>query len=162
MSGAEVALALLPLLISAVEHFNDCFRPLIRYRKFTSELNRLQQLLKIQRAIFRNQCRILLENAVNQDVANRMLEERNHLSWFDAETEKLLLDQLGSSREACIAVVELIDEKLQYIEKESSGLEIIIDQKQQVISLFLYCTDRYHTLRLIYMHHLDTRENVLR
>ncbi|MCJ1466393.1 hypothetical protein MMC07_005012 [Pseudocyphellaria aurata] len=131
MSGAEVALALLPLLISAVEHFNDCLRPITRYRKFTSELNRFQHLLKIQRTIFRNQCSILLENVVNQDAAKQMLEERNHLLWCDAETEKLLLDQLGSSREACIAVVELIDDKLRELEKECSRFETIIDHEYQ-------------------------------
>lgn len=138
MSGPEFALALLPLLISAIEHYDDCFRPLTRYRKFASELNRFQQLLKIQKAIFRNQCRILLENAVSQDVANQMLTERNHLSWCDVETEKLLMEQLGSSREACVAVIELIDKRVCGIEKESRGFEIIVDQELQVIALFLH------------------------
>lgn len=141
MSGAEVALALLPLLISAVEHYKDCFRPLIRYRKFTSELDRFQQRLKIQKAIFRNQCRILLENAVHQDVASQMLEERNHSLWCDARTEKLLVEQLGSSREACVAVIELIDERLRGIEKESRSFETIVDREYRVIILFLYCKD---------------------
>lgn len=138
MSGPEFALALLPILISAVEHYDDCFRPLTRYRKFASELNRFQQLLKIQKAIFRNQCRILLENAVSQDVANQMLTERNHLSWCDVETERLLMEQLGSSREACVAVIELIDKRLCGIEKESRGFGIIVDQELQVIALFLH------------------------
>lgn len=141
MSGVEVALALLPLLISAVGHYNDCFRPLTRYRKFNAELGRFQQRLKIQRAIFRNQCRILLENAVNQDVASQMLEERNHLLWCDAEMEKLLLEQLGSSREACITIIDLIDEGLRDIEKESRGFGAIVDQEYQVIALFLYPSD---------------------
>lgn len=140
MSGAEVALALLPLLISAVEHYNDCFRPLIRYRKFTSELDRFQQRLKIQKAIFRNQCRMLLENAVSQDVANKMLQERNPLSWHNAETEKLLIKQLGFSTEACIAVVELIEERLRDIEKESISFGAIVDQEYQVLPL-LYSND---------------------
>lgn len=141
MSGAELALALLPILISAVGHYNDCFRPFTRYRKFASELDRFQQLLKIQKAIFRNQCRILLENAVSQDVASQMLAERDHLSWRDVETEKLLMEQLGSSREACIAVIELIDKRLCGIEKESRGFGTIVDQEFQVIALFLHGKD---------------------
>lgn len=153
MSGAEVALALLPLLISAVEHYKNCFRPLIRYRKFTSELDRFQQRLKIQKAIFRNQCRILLENVVHQDVASQMLEEKNHFLWCDAPTEKLLVQQLGSSGEACVAVIELIDERLRGIEKESRGFENIVNQEHKVIILFLYSQhdldqhiDTLHTL----------------
>ncbi|MCJ1426288.1 hypothetical protein MMC29_004191 [Sticta canariensis] len=132
---AEVALAVLPLVISAIEHYKDCFRPLIRYRKFTSELDRFQQRLKIQKAIFRNQCRILLENAVHQDVASQMLEEHSHFLWCDAQTEELLVKQLGSSREACVAVIELIDERLRGIEKESRGFETIIDQEYRTRSI---------------------------
>ena len=141
MSGAEVALAVLPLVISAIEHYKDCFRPLIRYRKFTSELDRFQRRLKIQKAIFRNQCRILLENAVHQDVASQMLEEHSHFLLCDAQTEKLLAKQLGSSREACVAVIELIDERLRGIEKESSRFQTIVDEEYRVIILFLYSKD---------------------
>lgn len=138
MSGAELALALLPILISAVEHYSDCFRPLRRYHKFTSEIDHFLQRLKIQRAIFRNQCRILLLNAVDQDVASHMLEERDHPSWSDADTEKVLIEQLGSSREACIAAIGLIDESLCDIARKIRGLGTIVDQEYQVMALFLY------------------------
>lgn len=135
MSGVEtvagLALGVLPLLTSAAEHYDDCLRPFIRYKNFAKEADRFRNLPGIQKTIFRNQCRILLEEIVEHDVASSMLNGpsgANHPSWSDVELEKQLSHLLGNSRDACITTVEMIEERLRDIEGESQDLETTIDQ----------------------------------
>lgn len=139
MSGVEtvvgLTLGVLPLLISAAEHYDDCLRPFIRYRNFAKEADRFRHLLGIQKTIFRNQCRILLEEIIEHDVATTMLNGpsgANHPLWSDVELEKDLCKLLGDSRETCITTIEMIEERLRYIECESRDIETTIDQDSQV------------------------------
>ena len=136
MSGVEAAsfvLAVLPLLISAAEHYDDCIRPVLRYRKIAAEVKLFQRQLKIQKTIFKNQCQNLLESVVEHDAARRMLGVgAEDPSWKDAILEKLLSERLGASREACITSVELIQERLQSIEAESRSLQAVVDPGQPV------------------------------
>lgn len=138
MSGFEVAgiaLAILPLLISTAERYDDCFHPLTRYRKFAPEVSRFQQQLKIQKIIFRNQCRILLEFVIDRDDVARTLSAPQHSSPSNSDVETRLAEQFGESKEACGTIVSLIDERLRDIEKESQDLEAAVNQDQTVPSL---------------------------
>ncbi len=139
MSGVEtivgLTLGVLPLLISAAEHYDDCLRPFIRYNKFAKEAGRFRDLLGIQKTIFRNQCRILLEEIIEHDVATTMLNGpsgANHPSWSNIDLEKELCKLLGDSRAACVTTIELIEERLRDIDCESRDLETTIDQDSQV------------------------------
>ena len=139
MSGVEtvvgLALGVLPLLISAAEHYADCLRPFVRYKNFSREAHRFQNLLDIQKTIFRNQCRILLEKIVEHDVASSILngsQGANHPSWSDVELEAQLSQLLADSRGACMTIVEMIEERLRDIEAESQDLETIIYQDYPV------------------------------
>lgn len=139
MSGVEAAVGLalgfLPLLISAAEHYDDCLRPFVRYKNFAKEADRFRHLLGVQKTIFRNQCRILLEEIIEHDVATTMLNGRsgaNHPSWSDVGLEEDLCKLLGDSRESCITTIEMIEERLRYIECESRDIETTIDRESQV------------------------------
>jgi len=154
MSGVEtvvgLTLGVLPLLISAAEHYDDCLRPFIRYRNFAKEADRFRHSLGIQKTIFRNQCRILLEEILEHDVAATMLNGpsgANHPSWSDIELEKELCRLLGDSKGACITTIELIEERLRDIECESRDLETSIDQDQVSIMAqnFLRVADNKNT-----------------
>lgn len=138
MSGIEVAgiaLAILPLLVATAEHYDDCLLPLARYRKFASEVSRFQDQLKIQKILFRNQCRILLEFVVGRDdVAPILAVPRNSLP-SNSDIEIRLAEQLGELKEACTTIISRIDERLLDIEKESQDLEVAVNQDQTVTSL---------------------------
>ena len=58
MSGIESitfgVLGVLPLVISAAEHYSECHQAFVRYRKFAAEIDRFQQHLKVQKTVFRN------------------------------------------------------------------------------------------------------------
>lgn len=93
-------------------------------------------MLAIQKTIFRNQFRVLLEEIIEHDVASSMLNGpsgANHPSWSDIELEKQLSQLLGDSRGACIKTVEMIEEQLRDIDSESRDLATTIDQDSPVI-----------------------------
>ena len=125
-------LAVLPILISAAEHYEDCWRPLVRYCKFTSTLDHFQRKLKIQKTIFRNECRILLELVLEHDVAARMLNDKTHANWNSQIIDKQLLEQLASSEDACLDVIAQIREQLRMVEKENRGFDEVIQQSGHV------------------------------
>ena len=125
-------LSVLPLLISAAEHYEDCLQPFVRYRNFNSELDRFQQRLKIQKTVFLNECRILLESAVEHEVATRMLDDSSHPQWQDAIVDTKLIQQLNSSKDACMTVISQIKEQLVKVEKHSQDFEIAVRESGQV------------------------------
>lgn len=61
-----------------------------------------------------------------------MLGEPSHPLWADPETEQQVVDYLEDSREACLTVIELIESRLECVEKESHSLGAIVDEKQGV------------------------------
>ena len=134
MSGVEaiagLALGVLPLLISAIEHYDDCLRPFTRYKDFAKKAEQFLSCLGIQKAIFKNQCRILLEEIIEHDVASSMLSASSgaeHPSWSDLELEGQLSRLLGDSRGACITIIKMIEERLREVDGESQELAATID-----------------------------------
>ena len=146
MSGFEAAgltLAIFPLIVSAAQHYEDCLRPFFQYKKFVKEADTFRKLLSVQKAIFRNQCGILLQELVDHDAALAMLNGSRHLSQLDVELERQLSEILGESKESCAAIIETIQEKLSVIESESEHLGATIEQERQVGSstrLSLVCS----------------------
>ena len=126
---AGIVLGVLPLLISAVEHYEDCWRPFVRYRKFHSKFDAFQQRLKTQKVVFYNESRILLETVLERDIANTMLEDSSHINWSKQDVEEQLGIQLDSSRDACIGIITQISEQLKIVEDDRKGLESIIEHE---------------------------------
>ena len=125
-------LGILPLIVSAAEHYSNCFRPFSRYRKFSTEVDRFQQRLKVQKTIFRHHCLILLENVTLHDAAASMLGDRSHPLWADQEIEQQLAGYLKDLRDACIETIELIQERLKDVEKKSQGFGVVLNDDQDV------------------------------
>lgn len=135
MSGIEVAglaLAILPLIVSAAEHYENCFRPFLQYKSFAKEADFFRKLFSVQKAIFKNQCVILLQELVDHDAALAMLNGAHHLSLVSDELDRRLGELLGESKEPCLSIIETIHDKLSDIESESQQLGTIIEQERQV------------------------------
>ncbi len=138
MSGLEVVgvvLGVLPLLISAAEHYEDVFKPFKRFKKCAPELELYQQQLKTQRTIFMNQCQLLLTALTGRESAKDMLREKDHPSWNDNILKEKLAEQLGNSTEACEATVKLIAQKLKSIEEDAESFGVILQESIPVCSL---------------------------
>ena len=131
MAGVEAAgfvLGILPLMISAAEHYEDVFRPFKRYRKFATELDLYQQQLGIQKTIFRNECRLLLATLTNRQTAKDMLREGKHPSWEDPDLNERFSIQLGDSGAACKKIINLMQGKLKEVEEKTESFGSVIQQ----------------------------------
>ena len=118
MEAAGLTIALLPLLISAAENYNNCIGPFLRYKRFSKEAGQFIQLLDVQKVIFRNECEILLENFIEKDVAASMLSNSNHPTWHDPQLHQQLVQLLGESEEACANIINLISGRLREVEQD--------------------------------------------
>ena len=144
MSGIEaasLALAVLPLMLSAAKSYNDVLGPFLRYRRFAKEAKRYSKELDIQRTIFRNECRNLLEEIIEHDAASSMLELLTTETWSDRQLDLRLVEQLGESKQACVTKIGLIEEQLQDIESENEGFCSIVEQERQVRNIAIGWTE---------------------
>ena len=136
MSGIEgaagLALAILPLVLSAAKGYDNIMGPFLRYKRFAKEAKMYSRELDIQRTIFRNECRNLLEEIIEHDAASGMLDSLTREIWSDHQLEDRLVQQLGESKQACVSIIELIEERLQIIECENSDFSAIVEQERQV------------------------------
>lgn len=115
-------LGALPLVISAVEHYEDVLRPFVRYRKFSSKLQRFHDELEVERTIFRTECLFLLAATVKSDTAADMLDDRDHHLWKDNVLRERFGRQLGVLGFACESVISKIEEKLDEISAKTDEL----------------------------------------
>ena len=136
MSGVEtaagLALAVLPLMISATDHYERCLRPFMRYRNFTKEADFFCWSFSVEQQRFKNQCTILLREVCERDTASIVLSGTGQSSLIDGEMAKRLEDLLGESKESCVATIERIRSKLFNIELTIKELGETVDQERQV------------------------------
>ena len=135
MAGVEaigLALGLLPLIISAFEHYDDVLRPFSRYRSFTSKAQRFIDELDTERTIFRTECQLLLAAVVGPKIAAEMLRNRHHSSWDDDDVRDRLIGQLGALGTACTSLISKIESKLCEIGKKSEQLGTVMLQAKAV------------------------------
>lgn len=122
MSGVEAAaglfLGVLPLVISAIEHYDDMLRPFLSYRNFTSRAQKIYDELETERAIFCTECRLLLSTVAQRDIIPRMLDNPNHPSWNDQVVCQRFGYRLGSSGAACSSIICKIKVNLDDIGKK--------------------------------------------
>jgi len=126
MEGIGVVLAVLPLVISAIEHY-DFFAPFICHCAFTRELQNFRRKLDARKLLFRNECRLLLESLVQDDVLEEMFKEGSkHPSWGDTELDGRLKGHLGESYEVCVGMVVAIKGCIDQLKHKTRGLGVIL------------------------------------
>ena len=131
MTGVEAAglvLAILPLLISSVQQYDDITSCFARYRNLAPEVNRFQLRLKTQRTIFQNECRLLLSNVVDQGAADLIVDTASQSPNLDPWVVSDFALQLGRCGEACLATAEQIKERLEEIGYEGRSLESLVNE----------------------------------
>ena len=124
---AGLALAVVPLMISALENWEYTFRPIIIFaHRYRSEVENLQNELKVQAIGFANECCFLLESV--SDHGSDMINNLQHWSWQDPRLEGKLQERLNENYEACRSSLQLIDGTLKDILKDTKTLEILLQQ----------------------------------
>jgi hypothetical protein len=124
---AGLVLGVIPLLISAAENYEVTFQPFVTYRRHFKEVQRFTARLDAQRAIFHNECQLLLL-AVGQNLTD-ILEDPNHPSRSDHNVSKRLEALLGSSYNTCIPTLQLINDTLEEVTTETAGFGDLLEKK---------------------------------
>ena len=124
-TAAGLALAVVPLMISALENYEYTFQPIIIFRKrYKKEVERFQNALKVQRVDFENECCFLL-HSVTLNRGKVMVEDLGHALWQDEDLENRLTAQLGDAYQGCGAALSLINNLLIEILEETRTLDIV-------------------------------------
>lgn len=133
MSGFEVAGLILPLLLAAFENWESCIGPFKRLKKFDQGARDFCDEVEIQRAIFRNECSLLLQEVKEHDVVTGMLESLDHKDWRDENINSDLARLLGSSLQGVKLSVKLLNQELGRLSKDTEGLSEVVSEALQVI-----------------------------
>ena len=100
MSGIEIAglvLGAIPLVISALEHYENIIGPAKAFYKYGNELSQLTQGLATQYASFEQSMLILLTPITNDAELNEMIDNTNSALWKDPDIDQALRGKLGKA-----------------------------------------------------------------
>ena len=125
-------LAVVPLVVSAAEHYAQAANAFCRYRRFASEVANLAGRLKIQRAIFLAALHRLLAASFGSTEATQMLNDANHPTWCHKGTERFFVERLAGCRDALIESIRMIRIKLAELEEKCSKFEDGVDETTRV------------------------------
>jgi hypothetical protein len=124
---AGLVLAVVPLVITVCENYEVTFQPFVTYRRHAKEVQRFTAKLEAQRAIFHNECQLLLL-ALGQNLTD-ILRDPNHPARRDEQLSQRLQELLGSSYSTCIMTLTLINDTLDEVTKETKGFGDLIEKK---------------------------------
>jgi hypothetical protein len=133
MTGVELALAILPLVVAALDHYKHAATAYQRYMQYGNILRELQVSLWIRRTIFNNDVIILLTAVVSKSEAIQMVDDQHHTNWVNTDIEIALRESLHTSFEPCVALIGSLGQKLREIEGEEREFAKIIDQNGRVL-----------------------------
>ncbi|OQV01731.1 hypothetical protein CLAIMM_07032 [Cladophialophora immunda] len=129
---AELALAVLPLVISALEHYSSVSRTISRYRKFSDKADEFFAELDVQCKIFQISVQLLLASEVGDEQAVRMLQDENDSGWKDAALDAFLSDRFsGGYASAATNCLELIRRQISKLLEVSESFKYVAAQVEE-------------------------------
>ena len=127
-TAAGLALAVIPLIITALENYEYTFQPIIIFSKqYRKEIEKFQKALKVQKVTFANECAFLL-HSVTSNRGNVMIDDLGHPLWQDGNLENRLRNRLSDSYDGCVSSLSLINDILREILKETKTLDILLQK----------------------------------
>ncbi|KAK0707941.1 hypothetical protein B0H67DRAFT_588952 [Lasiosphaeris hirsuta] len=117
---AEVAgliLAVVPLLISALEHYEDAVNPVVAFLQWKQQLPKVIRELYMENATYAQNIRLLLNQTMSDAELSDMINNPNCDGWKSADIEGALRDQLGAAYSPCMSTVDEIAEIMVTIAK---------------------------------------------
>ncbi|ERF73918.1 hypothetical protein EPUS_05341 [Endocarpon pusillum Z07020] len=124
-------LAVVPMIISACEHYGEAARGIQRYRHANKGAEDLIMMLEIQEAIFRSANIRLLASCVGRDEAHLMLGDFNHPGWKESGLIADYRARLGESQHAFTHSIKLINEHLANLRLTIDGFDKHSDVNEQ-------------------------------
>lgn len=130
VTAAGLTLAILPIIISAFENYENTFGPIVNYRRYRREAKRFETILRIQKTAFENEGRLLLATVTREE--DDLVKNLAHPLWRNGELDRKLTERLGDSFDTCVATLDLINETLREIQKETGGFEDLLKAKVRI------------------------------
>jgi hypothetical protein len=134
MSGVEAAgfvLAVLPLLISALEDYRKGSEPLKDWWRFRTVYKECYQNISIQKIFFEENLEQLLTPLVEDEgQLAALLEKPGGDGWKDPDLEEMLKKKMPKSYDLYLGVIEEMND---VVEKLGNGLGITKVRQQQIL-----------------------------
>jgi hypothetical protein len=115
---AELVLAVIPLVISAIEHFSEVKKSFRQYRHFSNTIDDFFSELDTYCGIFKSSVQILLMSAVGSEDAARMVQSLEDVGWQDDKLDMCVSERFGSflsAAKSCLRLIRREGEKLSRI-----------------------------------------------
>jgi hypothetical protein len=112
MSGIEVAgllLGVIPLVISALEHYEGTLEPTIAFFKWNSELSAAVRKLWMQHTLYEQSIRLMLTPITNDQELNEMMDDTESGLWKDADLADQLRQRLGKAYNPYLSTIKEIE-----------------------------------------------------
>ena len=83
--------------------------------------------------MFRTECRLLLEDLVQEEVIDEMLNKGSfHPSWMDRDLNERVKLYLGESYGACVDMMKATEECIDQLRQKTQGLSVVLIPKEHV------------------------------
>ena len=115
-----LVLAVVPLLISALEHYEDVVEPTMRFMQWRSQRRKVIRQLYMERTSYDQNIRLLLRYAVDEAELTEMVDNpaSHHWShWKKSTLANDLGDRLGDAYVPCMDTIRDISEIMASIAK---------------------------------------------
>lgn len=127
VEAAGLVLAILPLLISGLQQYQQGLIPIKDWLRYRSEVKSLIRNLNIEQVRFRMTCEKLLGGIVPEEELADLLQCPGGPAWYDEHIESRLKERLQESFAVYLATVEDMQDLLQ-----SLRLKIGLDHEDKV------------------------------
>jgi len=140
VTGVETAglvLAIIPLLISALEHYEDGLEPTIAFFKWDKELSTAIRKLWYQHTSYEQSIRLLLTPITTNAELQEMMECAGSALWKDGELADQLRDKLGKAFNPYLYTVQEIEELMKSLAEmlNIEGSNEVSDSDSQFLHL---------------------------
>ncbi|CAI0644042.1 unnamed protein product [Colletotrichum noveboracense] len=110
-----IVLGAVPLLISALEHYQDIIGPVVRFKNWRGELGTIILRLVTERASYDQNLRIMLLRAVGSDDLEQMIADPQSQTWRSEGFAEDMKIELGRAYDPCMGLVKNIAGTLETI-----------------------------------------------
>ena len=135
MSGVEAAglfLGVLPVVIEAVKAYHTTCEKIQIFRHYSREVERIRKQFRVRQRMFLNECHLLLQLVVDDDVTKAMLGDFEHSLWRDKDLNNQLNNYLSDSYQSCKDIVEDTQTILEDVGEELRCFDVIASEKLKV------------------------------
>lgn len=115
---AGLVLGILPLVIEGLKLYVKSIETAKRYWKYAGVVSSLVETLDVERAIYNNNCVILLQDIVTENELALLLENPGGSFWKDEMLERKLTETLGKSYRPFVQVLTSMSNLMESFKRE--------------------------------------------